>query len=43
MGIATQQVVAKKVDTILDLLGMEFCIREKGRPGTLEELQNERK
>lgn len=31
----------KKVDMILDLLGVEFCTRVKGRPRTLEELQNE--
>ena len=37
------EVGIKKVETILDLLGFEFCIREKGRPKTLEELQNERK
>lgn len=37
------EVGIKKVNTILDLLGMEFCIREKGRPRTLEELQDERK
>ena len=31
----------KKVEMILDLLGVEFCLREKGRPRTLEELQHE--
>lgn len=37
------EVGIKKVETLLDLLGMEFAIREKGRPKTLDELQNERK
>ena len=37
------EVGIKKVELILDLLGYEFCIREKGRPKTLEELQNARK
>lgn len=37
------EVGIKKIETILDLLGYEFCLREKGRPTTLEELQNERK
>lgn len=37
------EVGIKKVENILDLLGYEFCIREKNRPKTLEELQNERK
>ena len=32
-----------KVDYILDLLGMELSLRPKGRPKTLEELQDERK
>ena len=32
----------KKVETILDLLDMEISLRPKGRPRTLEELQNER-
>ena len=36
------EVGIKKVETIIDLLGMEFCLRPKGRPKTLEELQNER-
>lgn len=37
-----EEVGIKKVDMILDLLGVEFCTRVKGRPRTLEELQNER-
>ncbi len=37
------EVGIKKVETILDLLGYEFNIRPKGRPKTLEELQDERK
>jgi DNA-binding XRE family transcriptional regulator len=36
------EVGIKKVETILDLLGVEFALRQKGRPRTLEELQNER-
>ena len=36
------EVGIKKVETILDLLDMEFTLRAKGRPKTLEELQNER-
>ena len=36
------EVGIKKVDTILDLLGVELNLRAKGRPRTLEELQNER-
>jgi len=36
------EVGIKKVEIILDLLGMEFSLRPKGRPRTLEELQNER-
>lgn len=36
-----EEVGIKKVAFILDLLGYEFCIREKNRPRTLEELQNE--
>ena len=36
------EVGIKKVDTILDLLDMEFSLRPKGRPKTLEELQDER-
>lgn len=37
------EVGIKKVETILDLLGYEFSLRVKGRPKTLEELQDERK
>lgn len=37
------EVGIKKVETILDLLGYEFSVREKGRPKTLEEIQNERR
>jgi len=37
------EVGIKKVETILDLFGYEFSLRQKGRPKTLEELQNERK
>lgn len=37
-----EEVGIKKVETILDLLGMEYSLRPKGRPKTLEELQNER-
>ena len=33
----------KKVELILDLLGMEFSIRPKNRPKTLEELQDEQR
>jgi len=36
------EVGIKKVELILELLGYEFALREKGRPRTLEELQNER-
>jgi transcriptional regulator with XRE-family HTH domain len=36
-----EEVGIKKVETILDLLGVEFSLRQKGRPRTLEELQNE--
>ncbi len=36
------EVGIKKVSTILDLLNMEISLRPKGRPRTLEELQNER-
>lgn len=36
------EVGIKKVENILDLLGYEFALRQKGRPKTLEELQNER-
>ncbi len=35
------EVGIKKVETILDLLGVEFGLRPKGRPKTLEELQHE--
>ena len=35
------EVGIKKVENILDLLGVEFALRPKGRPKTLEELQNE--
>lgn len=38
-----EEVGIKKVETILSLLGYEFTLREKGRPKTLDELQNERK
>lgn len=37
------EVGIKKVETILDLLGYEFSLREKARPRTLEELQDERR
>lgn len=37
-----EEVGIKKVDTILDLLNMELSLRPKGRPKTLEELQDER-
>jgi len=37
------EVGIKKVETILDLLGYEFSLREKGRPKTFEEIQDERK
>jgi len=36
------EVGIKKVEMILDLLGYEFNLRIKGRPKTLEELQDER-
>ena len=36
------EVGIKKVETILDLLGVEFALRPKGRPKTLEELQDGR-
>ena len=36
------EVGIKKVSTLLDLLDMEFSLRPKGRPRTLEELQDER-
>lgn len=35
-----EEVGIKKVETILDLLGIEFSLRPKGRPRTLEELQD---
>ena len=35
-----EEVGIKKVENILDLLGMEFALRVKGRPRTLEELQD---
>jgi hypothetical protein len=35
------EVGIKKVENILDLLGVEFALRPKGRPKTLEELQEE--
>ena len=37
------EVGIKKVETIIDLLGYEFSLRQKGRPKTLQELQDERK
>ena len=37
------EVGIKKVEIILDLLGYEFSLREKARPRTLEELQDERR
>lgn len=37
------EVGIKKVEMILNLLGYELSIRPKGRPKTLEELQDERK
>ena len=36
------EVGIKKVEIILDLLDVEFSLRPKGRPKTLEELQNEK-
>ncbi len=38
-----EEIGIKKVETILNILGYEFSLREKGRPKTLEELKNERK
>jgi len=38
-----EEIGIKKVDIILDLLGYEFSLRQKGRPKTLEEIQDERK
>ncbi len=37
-----EEVGIKKVERLLDLLEMEFVLRPKGRPKTLEELQHER-
>ncbi len=37
------EVGIKKVEFILDLLGYEFSVRQKGFPKTLEELQDERR
>jgi len=37
------EVGIKKVEFILDLLGYEFSIRQKGQPKTLEELRDERR
>ena len=37
-----EEVGIKKVAMLLDLLGVEFALRPKGRPKTLEELQKER-
>ena len=37
-----EEVGIKKVENILDLLGVEFSLRPKGRPRTLEELQDEK-
>lgn len=39
----SEEVGIKKVLLLLDILGYEFSLREKGRPKTLEELQDERK
>lgn len=36
-----EEVGIKKVETILDLLGVEFSIKIKNRPRTLEELRDE--
>lgn len=35
------EVGIKKVENVLNLLGVEFAIRPKARPKTLDELQNE--
>lgn len=35
------EVGIKKVEIILDLLDVEFSLRSKGRPKTLEEFQND--
>ncbi len=32
------EVGIKKVESVLDILDLEFCIRPKGRPFTLDEL-----
>ena len=37
------EVGIKKVETLLNLLGLEFSLRPKDRPKTLEELQDERR
>ena len=37
------EVGIKKVDMILDLLNYELSLRQKGRPKTLEELQDEQR
>ncbi len=37
------EVGIRKVETLLDLLGVEFSLRAKKRPKTLEELQDERR
>jgi len=37
-----EEVGIKKVATLLDLLGVELTLRPKGRPRTLEELQDEK-
>ena len=37
-----EEVGIKKVVTLLDLLDVEFSLRPKGRPKTLEELQDDK-
>lgn len=37
-----EEVGIKKVAILLDLLGVEFSLRPKGRPKTLEELQDDK-
>jgi transcriptional regulator with XRE-family HTH domain len=37
------EVGIKKVVVLMDLLGVEFALRPKGRPRTLEELQDARR
>ena len=37
-----EEVGIKKVAILLDLLGMELSLRPKGRPKTLEELQDDK-